>query len=35
MEFEDRIREKRTAEALQKNLLGQEGKIFLISKLIR
>lgn len=34
MEFEDRIREKRTAEALQKNLLGQEGKIFLTSKLL-
>lgn len=34
MEFEDRIREKRTAEAVQKNLLGQEGKIFLISKLL-
>lgn len=34
MEFEERIREQRASEALQKNLSGQEGKIFLISKIL-
>jgi hypothetical protein len=34
MEFEERIREQRTTEAIKKNLMGQEGKIYLISKLL-
>jgi len=34
MEIEQRIIEQRTTEAIKKNLMGYEGKIFLISKIL-
>ena len=32
MDIEDRIKEQRTNEAISKNLMGAEGKLFLIAK---
>lgn len=34
MDLEQRIIEQRTTEAIKKNLMGYEGKIFLISKIL-
>lgn len=34
MNFEDRIREQRTTEATKKNLIGMEGKIYLIARFL-
>ena len=34
MDIEDRIREQRTNQATQKNLIGFEGKIYLIAKVL-
>jgi hypothetical protein len=34
MNIEDRILEQRTAEAIRKNLMGQQGKIYLIAKVL-
>lgn len=34
MDIEDRIREQRTNEAIHKNLVGFEGKLFLIAKIL-
>ena len=34
MNIENRIIEQRTAEAMQKNLMGQQGKLYLIAKFL-
>jgi hypothetical protein len=34
MNIENRIVEQRTAEAIQKNLMGKQGKLYLISKVL-
>lgn len=34
MNIENRIVEQRTAEAMQKNLMGQQGKLYLIAKFL-
>ena len=34
MDLENRIVEQRTTEAIKKNLMGYEGKIFLVSKIL-